>query len=205
MKTIISFFVVLVLLFSITTGASSSCGATFETEFRSLSGGLHNDRVIGHLVMHFLGLKPKTALTALNPSERSEFESMQSKVNNLIAKYGVSSRKALGVVPGNSDAPSRLSKKGFTDSQIGKMIELGILAENRHKSYLTEGLGASRETISIYEKKQLLREAGFTEQEIRRIPARVMRKGFIEEYGIIGFLAILFTLAVGGQYSSLVN
>ena len=196
MKTIISFFVVLVLFFSITTGASSSCGATFETEFRSLNGGFKNN-VIGHLVMHFLGLKPKTALTELNPSERSEFETMKSQVNTLIAKYGVSSRQALAVVPGNSEAPSRLSKKGFTDSQIGKMIELGMLAENRHKDYLTDGIGASRETIPIYEKKQLLREAGFTEKEIRRIPASLMRKGFIEEYGTIGMIMILFTLAVG--------
>ena len=63
----------------------------------------------------------------------------------------------------------RLLEQGFTRDQIIQIVELGIIAEYRDRLF-------KGETNSVRDKKAILRQAGFTEEEINRIPAEIFKK-----------------------------
>ena len=63
----------------------------------------------------------------------------------------------------------RLSEQGFTREQTIQIVQLGIIAEYRDSLF-------RREKRSIKSKEEILRQAGFTEEEINRIPVEILKK-----------------------------
>lgn len=72
------------------------------------------------------------------------------------------------------DDISKLSQAGFTKEQITQIIELHIIKNTTYTDNPQNLLII--EKTSINEKKEILRQAGFTEEEIDRIPIEVMQK-----------------------------
>ena len=68
-----------------------------------------------------------------------------------------------------------LSKAGFTNQQIIQMSELGIVAYNTASNPFKR-----RKSLSVEEKHEILRKAGFTQAEINHIPKAVMQQSILE-------------------------
>ena len=196
----------LFLFFSIYTSAGSDCRVAFEKEkqqtveefIQSLESFHFPHRLVAELVRHFLDLKPEEALALrgpkLSPEQQRLFEKTKQKVNNLIKRFGVSIKPAIAQAVGGNVSFRYLFKKGFTDAQIGQMIELRVLAERRHTLF-------GREAITVKEKRNLLRQAGFTEAEIKRIPVFVMQTTFNEKYATASliFFTVLGIMFMGAK------
>ena len=87
-------------------------------------------------------------------------------------------------------AISTLSQAGFTNKQIIQIIELNIVRKHERRSVFNF---FQREQVSINEKKERLRQAGFTEAEINRIPIEIMQK----TKGEIAESTFLWSFAIG--------
>ena len=106
----------------------------------------------------------------LTPQRKEQLQELGGRVEYVIQRFGISRKKAIYVVS-NFNAYYNLVFKlphlGFTNEQLGQMTELGIFAGNKFQ-FLGRG------KMSIQEKKDKLREVGFTEAEIQRIPVHIM-------------------------------
>ena len=133
--------------------------------------------------------------TKVTPKRQLELEQIAAKVSELVERFDIPVKTAVSIVvtPVIRKVSSVLSEAGFTDLQISKIIKLGILAERSHILF-------GREKMSIEEKRELLRQAGFTEEEINRIPVGIMEITKIEMVaGAIG-ITIGATALSGGIY-----
>ena len=68
-----------------------------------------------------------------------------------------------------------LAKAGFTNQQIIRMVELGIVQYDNSWNPLKR-----RNPLSVEEKHEILRKAGFTQAEINHIPKRIMQQSMAE-------------------------
>ena len=106
--------------------------------------------------------------TKLTPRRQSKLEKIKSEINRLVERFNIPVQRAAYIAVHEEllRALNQLSKIGFTDSQVSKIIKLDIL-----KSYNL----FMQERMSIEQKRDLLRQAGFTEKEINRIPTNIMQ------------------------------
>ena len=114
----------------------------------------------------------------VTPRHQKRRERIKLEVDNLVARFDMPVKQAIYLAVGGSrNTPYELSRDHhFTDLQIGKIIKLGVLAEKKLTFF-------GREKMSIEKKRDLLRQAGFTAEEINRIPESVMQLTMGEKLG----------------------
>ena len=117
-----------------------------------------------------------------------------------VERFGISEKTArdlMDTLPPHMVAQvfDKLSNSGFGDSMIGKIAKVGIF----HKHSVASWFGW--ESMSVKQKRDKLRQVGFTEAEIQRIPVNgVMRMPLGERTFMLFFGTTLNVVVYGGLY-----